>query len=110
MQTILLLGGIGGLIALLLSKKGPGKTVAAEVPEKEVPADLRTRAQVEKRFDEVKTLYRMGRLSPTEALIQMSPLVTATNVLKNSDIITDKVSVEMLARFNRFVKDVAVMV
>jgi hypothetical protein len=105
MQALLLLGGLGGLF-LLLSKKGPGKTVAAEVPGMDVPKELSTIKKVMTRFDEVKTLYRMGRLDQGGALKQMRPLVDAVNGLRARKEIPKEVAVESLRQMNLFVQDV----
>lgn len=75
---IFVLGGLGlGAYYLLFRPKPappartstPGQTVAKEPASTLAPApsSFKTLAEVQKRFDEVRELYRMGRLAPEEA-------------------------------------------
>lgn len=106
MQALLLLGGLGGLFLLLSGKKGPGKTVAAEVPKVTVPKELLSLPAISKRFDEVKTLYRMGRLDHMATLKQLQPLVDATRALKVAKEITADESMAILKQIHTFAQDV----
>ncbi len=124
---ILLLGGLGIGAYLLLSRKeappsseftatlGPaeapkrpvGQTVAALMPElvKGAPTNF---AEAAKQLDDIKTLWRSGRIAdPEEANIRLTGLQTAVQVLNlKGDITSDqhKLLTAQIAQFQNEVK------
>lgn len=79
-----LLGGAAGWGIYMLVKgamtpaPGPGKTQAAALPPLAPPSAFPNFAAIVARFDEVKELYRMGYLSPEQALGEINVLLEAT--------------------------------
>lgn len=60
-------------------KKGPGVTKAGEMPVIASPARFANLDSVALRLDQVKTLYRSGRLTPVQAVAEAEGLMTAAN-------------------------------
>jgi hypothetical protein len=68
-------GGVAGLgLWLLLKPKAkPGETQAADMPEG-LPSEFQSVGAVATALDDLKTLYRSGRLNPEQALGEISRL------------------------------------
>lgn len=72
--------GIGGWFLykhVLTSRTPVGETVAAPMPGMVPPGSFPSLAAVAARLDDVKTLYRSGRLTPEQALAELGRLESA---------------------------------
>lgn len=99
---LLLLGAGGVGLYYLLRPRGPGVTVPGVVPPVAPPTvPPVTVAGIDQRFSEVRELYRMGRLTPDQALLQAENLRRAANAIASQD------AVALAARIAAFQGDVA---
>lgn len=70
-------GAVGGVILANLLAPRPGTTRAREMPPVQLPESFPNLRAVALRFDEVKTLYRAGRLGFQETRDQIAALIDA---------------------------------
>lgn len=71
---VLGLGAAGVVLYLLLRKKeGPGETITAPIAPIQA-GELTSLGAINTRFGQIRELYRMGRLSPDEAQVQLAQL------------------------------------
>ena len=61
------------------TKRGPGVTKADEMPKVASPSRFANLDSVALRLDQVRTLYRSGRLTPIQTLAETEGLLTAAN-------------------------------
>ena len=66
-------------------KRRPGVTKAAEMPVIASPSRFANLDSVELRLDQVRTLYRSGRLTPIQTLSETEGLLTAANSFSTAE-------------------------
>lgn len=75
---ILIGAGAGvGLYLLLRPKSGAAPTLVMPVPQTAAPLGFATLGAVRSRFDDLRDIYHMGKLTPQEALSQVDGLKSA---------------------------------
>lgn len=85
---------------------GPGRTEAASVAPERAPTEFADAAAVDRRFGEVRELYRMGRLSPPETLSQIRGLASALERLLRDGTAGEAEVRGIVARMDSFYGDV----
>lgn len=86
MGWVLIGAGVGVGLYLILRPKGsiaPGMTTTMPVPSTQPPLGYATLGAVQSRFDDLRDIYHMGKLTPEQALGQVDALQQAVYVLSD---------------------------
>lgn len=104
--ALLSFGGFAAL-AYLSPRRGPGVTVAAEPPPAAPPAAFPTLQAVDARFTQLREAYRMGILTPEEAISQAGGLQSAAASLLAAGMADPASAAALQARLADFTDEVA---
>lgn len=94
--------GAGVGLWYLLTSMGPkepirGQTVAAPLPSLTPPSRYGNLEAIAVRLDQLKTLYRSGRINPQQALAEAEGLITAANSFSQEGERVNEIIVPILA-------------
>jgi hypothetical protein len=107
-QAALGIGAAAALFWLLFRRpaSGPGVTTTKPVAALEPPQSLPTLGAVSTRFSDVVELYRMGYLTPDQAIAQVQDLESAVGRLRGAGGGEALSASELLGRMDSFIDDV----
>lgn len=101
------LGGTAATILLYnLLKPGPGVTQAAAVAPKEAPTSFADMNAVAARFGQVRELWTMGYIDPTETVDQLTGLASAIAELQKAGKASPASAQELITRIDRLINEV----
>jgi hypothetical protein len=92
--------------ALRPAKAPPGETVIAPVAPVSPPVEYTDLTAVDARFGQVKELYRMGYLTPSQAVDQLTGLTSAASVLQQEGKAGRDETLALLAQIEEFARGV----
>jgi hypothetical protein len=92
--------------ALRPAKALPGETVAAPLAPVSPPSAYADLAAVDARFGQVRELYRMGYLTPFQAIDQLTSLTSAAAALETAGKAGESETMALLAQIEEFARGV----
>ena len=98
------LGGTAAVVALYqLFRSRPGSTETMPVPPVQPPSDFQSLNAVATRFGQVRELYRMGYISPVDAVAQLDGLIAAIDALQAGGQADSATVVQLTSSINAFI-------
>lgn len=96
--------GIGVGLYLLLRPKpgGPAPTLVTPVPSAEAPLGFANLGAVQSRFDDLRDIYHMGKLTPHEAIVQVDALQRAAISLSDRGVGDPQAARDLVGRLEEF--------